>query len=104
MAEEKEEVVDKKAEEKQRKKEGRGRDQLQIFDCISNLLPPSHINSQNEKKGNINASGKKRLISINKPAKEPNHRVLTTGATERYVFRSRILKTPLSVFVIVILL
>jgi hypothetical protein len=36
----------------------------------------------------------KRLISINKPAKAPNHRVLSTGATERYVFRSRIENPP----------
>lgn len=28
------------------------------------------------------------------PAKDPNHRVLTTGATERYVFISRIENPP----------
>ena len=41
------------------------------------------------------------MISINRPAKDPNHRVLITGATDRYVFRSRI-KNPPSVFFIVI--
>lgn len=53
-----------------------------------------HRNNQNEKKGNDKASGNKRLISINKPAKAPNHRVLSTGATERYVFISRIENPP----------
>uniref|UniRef100_A0A0A8Y3X6 PsaJ n=1 Tax=Arundo donax TaxID=35708 RepID=A0A0A8Y3X6_ARUDO len=47
-----------------------------------------------KKKGNDKASGNKRLISINKPAKAPNHRVLSTGATERYVFISRIENPP----------
>ncbi|TYI10109.1 hypothetical protein ES332_A09G118600v1 [Gossypium tomentosum] len=42
------------------------------------------------RKKNVNASGKKQLISINKPAKEPNQRVLSTSVTEKYVFRSRI--------------
>ena len=41
-----------------------------------------------KKKGNDKASGNKRFISINRPAKEANHRVLITGATERYVFIS----------------
>lgn len=34
------------------------------------------------------------MISINRPAKDPNHRVLSTGAVERYVFRSRIENSP----------
>lgn len=38
--------------------------------------------------------GKKRLISIDRPATAPNHSVLSIGATERYVFRSRIEKPP----------
>jgi hypothetical protein len=41
-----------------------------------------------KKKGNDKASGNKRFISINRPAKEPNHRVLITGATERYLIGS----------------
>lgn len=78
---------------KKKRKEGEG--------LVTNLLilsliffTPSHVNNQNEKKGNVNASGNKRLISIKRPAKAPNHRVLSTGATERYVFRSRILNPP----------
>ncbi|TYJ18208.1 hypothetical protein E1A91_A09G106900v1 [Gossypium mustelinum] len=43
-----------------------------------------------KKTENVNASGKKQLISINKPAKEPNQRVLSTSVMEKYVFRSRI--------------
>ena len=31
---------------------------------------------------------------MNRPAKAPNHSVLSTGATEIYVFRSRIEKPP----------
>lgn len=54
----------------------------------------SLIFNYNEKKGNVNASGKKRLISINRPAKAPNQSVLSTGATERYVLKSRIEKPP----------
>ena len=38
------------------------------------------------------------MISINNPAKDPNHRVLSTGATERYVFRSRIENPPSFLF------
>lgn len=34
------------------------------------------------------------MISINRPAKDPNHRVLSTGAAERYVFISRIENSP----------
>lgn len=33
--------------------------------------------------GNTNASGKKRLISINNPANIPNHKAASTGAVER---------------------
>ena len=38
------------------------------------------------------------MISINNPAKDPNQRVLSTGATERYVFRSRIENPPSFLF------
>src|SRR5688572_15590416 len=43
---------------------------------------------------NDKTSGNKRLISINKRAKAPNHRALGTGATERYFFISRIENPP----------
>lgn len=35
----------------------------------------------------FNASGEKRLISVNRPVKVPKHSVLSTGATEWDVFR-----------------
>lgn len=53
-----------------------------------------------KEKGNVNASGKKRLISIKRPAKAPNHSVLSTGATERYVFKSRIENPPFLFFLL----
>lgn len=36
----------------------------------------------------------KRLISINKIANDPNHRAVTIGATERYIFRFRFENSP----------
>lgn len=51
------------------------------------------------KKGRIKASGKKRLISINKPAKNPNHKVANTGAVERYVFTSCIVSLLISTYI-----
>ncbi len=38
--------------------------------------------------GNINASGKNRLISINSPASIANHKVANTGAVDKYVLTS----------------
>lgn len=78
---------------KKRKGEG-GQSQIKYLIVSLIFFIPSDVNNQNEKKGNVNASGKKRLISINRPAKAPNHSVLSTGATERYVFRSRMEKAP----------
>lgn len=48
--------------------------------------------------GNTSASGKKRLISINSPAKIPNHKAAKTGAVERYVLTSCIMKSPIFFF------
>jgi hypothetical protein len=41
--------------------------------------------------GNINASGKNRLISINSPASMTNHMVANTGAVDKYVLKSCII-------------
>lgn len=84
---------------KKREKREKGRGVSHRYLIVSLIFfIPSDVNNQNEKKGNVNASGKKRLISINRPAKAPNHSVLSTGATERYVFRSRIEKPPFFLF------
>lgn len=48
--------------------------------------------NESQKKGKIRASGKKRFISINKPAKNPNDKAANTGAVERYVFISCIVR------------
>lgn len=48
--------------------------------------------NESQKKGKVKASGKKRFISINKPAKNPKHKVANTGAVERYVFISCIVR------------
>lgn len=48
--------------------------------------------NESQKKGKVRASGKKRFISINKPAKNPKDKVANTGAVERYVFISCIVR------------
>ena len=58
------------------------------YGVIKNYSKAMEYYQKAAEKGNDKASGNKRFISINRPAKEPNHRVLITGATERYVFIS----------------
>ena len=37
---------------------------------------------------------KKQLISIKKPTKTPNHKILTTNTTKKYIFKSHISNPP----------
>lgn len=48
--------------------------------------------NESQKKEKVRASGKKRFISINKPDKNIKHKVANTGAVERYVFISCIVR------------
>jgi hypothetical protein len=59
---------------------------------ISGSQKSKKTKNESQKKEKVRASGKKRFISINKPDKNIKHKVANTGAVERYVFISCIVR------------